>query len=712
MKSFLKSLIASVATIAALASCNRAEVDNVVSNDSLVHFTLNAKKIETKTAIMDMGEGAWQPLWQSTDKMGVLSSIPSVTGTSQDLVAEATFDPAIVDDGLTATFSGTINLADNLNKTLYGFVPATALKKVYQNGYVGLDVPSEQNPTMIGADLFMLPGDVLISQPVSYYINGNEGIANEDLYFKRLTSTVKLNLKFPSTAPCFGDKILKVTMESAKANIAGRISVSPVAGVVKGVNNYGSTPKVVSTEIGVLNKTAAASVPVFFSVAPVEMKASDGTIIFTIETETYSISKQVTGKSIAFESGEIYAIGLDLTPSPSCVYTSKSGDDPQDEHEVTPGRFVVELNKGFYNIANAGSVSDEQSAWSAEGLKIVSGCTENAQNKTYYDAKHIRYYTDSYLKLSVPSGYEIIKVVFTPDGKWDGGVSTGENGEYSEEDKIWTGRNSSVDFSFTKQCRVASIKVTVVKEGEQAQPSTASFAIDPTEMEIAVGGNADATISTDYDGKLLTSSNNSNVSASVSGTTLTISVSSSASVGETAVITVYGTQTDDYYPVSATVNVTVKAAPTTPKTVTYTITSTSAVTVQGGFSGATASYSSTYETKCQLTKGNTMTLTLSGFDGKKIAGLKLSMKSNASAGAGYLSFTAGSTSLASIGTATNGVKFNNAMWHGSYSTSYVDVTPSMSVANHVVAQNEILIVTIGATTNSLYCQSIEISYFD
>ena len=145
------------------------------------------------------------------------------------------------------------------------------------------------------------------------------------------------------------------------------------------------------------------------------------------------------------------------------------------------------------------------------------------------------------------------------------------------------------------------------------------------------------------------------------------------------------------------------------ETVTYTVASTSSVTKTGTApSGSTAVYSSTYTNKYQLTKGNSMTLTLSGYDGVEITGLILSMRSNGSGGAGYLSMTSGSTTISSIGSSTSGVAFNNSKWHGSYSTNYVDVTPSLT--STVIANGADIVITIGATVNSLYCQSFTLTY--
>ena len=144
----------------------------------------------------------------------------------------------------------------------------------------------------------------------------------------------------------------------------------------------------------------------------------------------------------------------------------------------------------------------------------------------------------------------------------------------------------------------------------------------------------------------------------------------------------------------------------TDYSVTYTVTSTSAVSVTSGVApnGSTATYSSTYNTKCQLTGGKSMTLTLSGYDGMTIKGLTLSMKSNKSAGAGSLSMMIGTSTVASIADAA----FNDASWNGAFTTSYVPVTPTVTETE--VGATKTIVITISASANSLYCESFTIDY--
>lgn len=149
------------------------------------------------------------------------------------------------------------------------------------------------------------------------------------------------------------------------------------------------------------------------------------------------------------------------------------------------------------------------------------------------------------------------------------------------------------------------------------------------------------------------------------------------------------------------------------KSVTYTITSTSAVSAsENAPDGSSATFYQTYNNRFQMTKGNNMTLTLAGYDGKKITAITLSMKSNTSAGAGYLSVKAGEEDIASIGSSSSGVAFNNAEWNGVYTTSYTNVTPTLKNDSYIVKDGEKIVIEIGATTNSLYCQSFTITYGD
>lgn len=144
--------------------------------------------------------------------------------------------------------------------------------------------------------------------------------------------------------------------------------------------------------------------------------------------------------------------------------------------------------------------------------------------------------------------------------------------------------------------------------------------------------------------------------------------------------------------------------------VVYTISSKNTLTTTGTkITGSSATIAETYTTSCQMTSGNTQTLTLKGYDGYKITQLVLSMKSNAKGGAGKLSYSTngGSSFSYLVGSSSSGSSFNTSDWYGSWSTSYVNITKSN--LNIVCGESDV-IIKIEATANSLYCQSYTITY--
>ena len=143
--------------------------------------------------------------------------------------------------------------------------------------------------------------------------------------------------------------------------------------------------------------------------------------------------------------------------------------------------------------------------------------------------------------------------------------------------------------------------------------------------------------------------------------------------------------------------------------VTYTTSSGSPSASGNTITGATASFSdnTNQNNHTQMLASGNMTLTLTNLGGINISNITLSMKSNSSKGAGTLCYSTdgGSNWTYLVGSSGSGVNFNNASWHGSWSTSYVDVSKDVTLNN--VTQ---LKIKIDATANSLYCQSFKLTY--
>lgn len=167
------------------------------------------------------------------------------------------------------------------------------------------------------------------------------------------------------------------------------------------------------------------------------------------------------------------------------------------------------------------------------------------------------------------------------------------------------------------------------------------------------------------------------------------------------------------YPGAEDVAITVqqreKGAIVASKTVTYKVTSKTAVSTSGTApNGSSVTFNSTSANEvAQMTSGTSQTYTLTGYDGMTIKKVILSMKSNKKGGAGKFSLIAGTTSLASI---SNGTSFNQWYDNTSYSSEYKDINVAMTNTNYVIGKDEKVVLKIEATKNSLYCQSIKIVY--
>ena len=144
-------------------------------------------------------------------------------------------------------------------------------------------------------------------------------------------------------------------------------------------------------------------------------------------------------------------------------------------------------------------------------------------------------------------------------------------------------------------------------------------------------------------------------------------------------------------------------------TVTYTISSKNTLTVSGTKpTGSLASIVETYGTSCQMTSGNSQTLTLSGYNGCRVTKITLSMHSNKSSGGGKLSYSTdgGNTYTYIVGSASSGSSFNSSYWYGDWSQDYVNIVKTVDIT----PGTSNFVIKVAATANSLFCKSYTLTY--
>lgn len=126
--------------------------------------------------------------------------------------------------------------------------------------------------------------------------------------------------------------------------------------------------------------------------------------------------------------------------------------------------------------------------------------------------------------------------------------------------------------------------------------------------------------------------------------------------------------------------------------------------------GSSATYSQTGTYQKQITEKQKGILTLSGYTGNRINNIYLSMKSNQSSGAGYLIAKRGDTTIATIGSDSSPLSFNNDAWFGAYVTSYVNLKLDLNNIDEPINENEDITIQIFGTTNSIYIESYTVDY--
>lgn len=136
----------------------------------------------------------------------------------------------------------------------------------------------------------------------------------------------------------------------------------------------------------------------------------------------------------------------------------------------------------------------------------------------------------------------------------------------------------------------------------------------------------------------------------------------------------------------------------------YTITGKQAVPSGDIPEGATCTYVQTARNNGQMTAGNTIDLTIDGYDGVTLQSVTLMMKSNKASGAGELQMKVGNADVWNIADQA----FNSSSWAGKYSTDWMEISHSLD--GRVVPKGAAITLHIMASANSLYLQSVKLNY--
>ena len=297
MKKIMKLFVYVAAAAMALASCQKNEMDAPVKKN--VHFTIKAG-IETKTSIADNGDGTYSPSWEYDDQIGIFFTEPKEKVEKVD----ATFSNT-KEDGPVASFEGKATVEGE--GTFYAFYPQSAFNQHYGDETIRLDLSAAQKPTSTSFDPAC---DILVAKPCDYLAD-DETVVINDLYFARLMSVLKINLKGEFAQ---GEIVESLTFSVDGVDITGNAKVDYKNATITAWNNGNVDRNVVTASyaedryITIAEGNNAA----YLVVAPTTIP--DGTSLsFTLKTANYNISKTVSAPSdMTFTAGNLSVLNLTI----------------------------------------------------------------------------------------------------------------------------------------------------------------------------------------------------------------------------------------------------------------------------------------------------------------------------------------------------------------------------------------------------------------
>lgn len=683
-KIFTKLMLLAVAATA-IVSCENKIDESTPVVELTQTVTLTAEKpADVRTELIG---GA--PYWSVGDAIGVYL---------EDNTKHYKFENDAEEATLTTSFTGETAVAN----TLFVYYPYTS-NGVADNG-AKVDIPVNQEPT---ATSFDGKADIMLAKPVQLDAEGKQ---ISDLEFARLGAIVKVVLK-DKTGNLAGQHVSALTM-TAESNLVGRVYID-VVNQQLGELYYGGSKSVNATYTEATQYEIKDENATYLIVYP-QTLAAGTTLKVEAATEGYAISKEISlPEDYVFESGKVATLTVNLfaehmvaaatglalpfeddfswvgntsttafpsitekfpTRDDAAMYTAVSTVYPEENTALkfSSGSAVGSLTTAAIDLSQPFSVVVNAKYHNTDASSLV--ITVGEVTKTIALTAD---YADYVVEFDAASAKETITISGTAKSKRF----------YLNDFKVVAGH----DYVLPPVLTVSTAEISGVSHEGEAKTFTYSVT-NPVE-----GTTATVTDNVDW---ITTADNNGTV-------TVTVAANDAEEAREGVVTVTYGDLTK-------TVTVKQNAKPAegsgdvVTNTVTYTVSSKSACTTSGTApTGSSAAYTQTYSTTEQITANNSATFTLNGYEGATIKGITLNMKSNASKGAGTFSVVAGSTTLASIASATT---FNKWYDNTSYGSTFRDIHVTLTNDAYVIKSGESVVVKFEATTNSIYIHSITIDY--
>lgn len=565
--------------------------------------------------------------------------------------------------------------------------PAAAITKFGSDGDIYFTIPSVQTPGEGTCD----EAAQIIYATAS--CTAEQLNSNISLTFKHLTAYGNMSVILPEGA----GKVKEIELLTAATGLTGSY-------------RYGSLGLKEEVKKDELTLVTDKTTGIFFSCAPADLNGKNLVVTVTTDKGVYEKDIYLTGKTLSFTAGKVSKFTVKDFKVKGLVSESWSLVTDASTLKVGDELVIASNEEGVV----AGNISDDYlSKVTSTFSKDMSTIAELGQDAVVFTlGGKAGAWTLSNSEGKLLGCTAVKKVAWTNGTTWK--ISIGTNSDatiqstsntygrflYNVKSTRFTTYTSSTNTSMLLP-QIYRHEITIV---DPNRPFL-TVATDQYDTKIpAAGQTLTFTVMTNQAEWTVTSSDATNfaVAKAADGFTVTVSENTDAA-SRIATITVTGGE------ITKEITLT-QSGVVSVKNVTYTVKSKTSVSTTGTApEGSSITFENTYTEKNgkQMTKGASQTYTIKGFEGYTIKKVVLSMRSNSKQGAGTFSLKAGTTELAAIKTAKD---FNQWYNNTTFSTSYKDVTVSLTNDSYTIKANEDVVIVIKASVNSLYCQSVTIEY--
>lgn len=669
-KHFLLGLTAVAAMC--LFSCNK---ENVTPSESTQTITFTALTPDTKTHFGEKTGNAYPTLWTGNEQVAVsynggAKTTASVSGSGKS----ASISAETVVDGNAAEHK--FMLAS----------PAAAITSFDKSGDIYFTIPSVQTPGEGTCD----EAAQIIYATAS--CKAEQLNSNISLTFKHLTAYGNMSVVLPKGA----GKVNKIELLTAATGLTGSY----------GYGSLGLKEDVKKDELTILTDKTTG---IFFACAPADLNGKNLVVTVTTDKGVYEKDIDLTGKTLSFTAGKVSKFTVKNFKVKGLVSESWNLVTDASTLKVGDELVIASNEKGVVagNIIN--DYLSEVTSTFSEDMSTIAELGQGAVVFTLGGKADAWTLSNSEGKLL---GCTAVKKVAWANGTTTWKISIGTNSNatiqstYTSYGRFLYNVQSTWFTTYTSDPNAGMLLPQFYRhETTIVDPNKPVLTITPGKYDTkipAAGQTLTFTVMTNQADWTVTSSDDANFAVAKADDGFTVTVSKNTDAADrTANITV--TAGELTKPITLTQSRVVSV-----NSVTYRPTSATAVTTTGTAPiGSSITFKNTYNNKNQITKNNSQTYTIKGFEGCTIKKVVLSMKSNKDTGAGTFSLKAGTTELAAI---KNSTTFNKWYNNTSYSTSYKDVTVSLTNDSYTIKANEDVVIVITASANSLYCQSVTIEY--